>query len=153
VSNDPFAAALRLLAVRERSSSELAARLRRKGCDEERITEAIERCRDLGYLDDARFARQRTSMLRRQGRAVGRRLLTDLLAHGVPEEMARAAMADADAEQSEKEILAALLRQRFPAFDFASADDRQRRRVVDFFRRRGFPLPLILAILNGREED
>jgi regulatory protein len=153
VSVDPFATALRLLTVRDRSSSEVANRLRQKGCEETRIAEVLERCRNLGYLDDARFARQRAQMLRRQGRAVGRRLLADLLAHGVPEQMARDAMAEAGAAQSEREILAGLLRQRFPAFEFAAADDRQRRRVVDFFQRRGFSLGLILDILHGREVD
>lgn len=150
---DPFGTALRLLTVRDRSSSEVANRLRQKGCEETKITAVLDRCRDLGYLDDARFARQRAQMLRRQGRAVGCRLLTDLLAHGIPEQLARDAMAEAGTAQPEREILAGLLRQRFPSFEFTAADHRQRRRVVDFFQRRGFSLSLILDILHGREED
>jgi regulatory protein len=67
--------------------------------------------------------------------------------------MARDAAVSAGGGSDDESALRAVLARRFPGFAFAAADDRQRQRVVNFFRRRGFPLPLILTILNGREAD
>lgn len=150
---DPFAAALRLLAARERSTAELAGRLRRKGFAEAAIAAALERCRDLGYLDDERYARERARILLRDGRAVGEKAIADLRARGIAEELARTAVFQAGETAPEGELLRSLLARHFPAFSFAAADDRQRRRVVHYFLRRGFPLGRILDILHGREDD
>jgi regulatory protein len=147
---DPNAlpAALRLLARREHSEAELAERLGRKGFADASIAAAINRCRDLGYVDDARFALERARSLMRNGRAVGHRILADLKARGVSEADALAALEQAGREFEEEALLADLHRRRFPDFSYASADDRQRRRVVNFFLRRGFPLPRVLSFLK-----
>ncbi|MBE0598656.1 MAG: regulatory protein RecX [Desulfuromonadales bacterium] len=148
-----MAAALRLLAVRDRTTVELAERLRQRGFAEEAIATALERCRDFGYLDDAHFARERARILRRDGRAVGEKAVHDLRLRGVPEELARAAVAEASGAATEGEVLRSLLERHFPDFCFAAADDRQRRRVVHYFLRRGFPLSGVMNILHGREDD
>lgn len=147
-ASDALAAALRLLSARDRSEAELAGRLRRRGHGEEEIARALERCRELGYLDDSRFARERARRLMAAGRGVGPRILADLAAHGVEGEEARAACEEAAAEISAESVLRDLLGRRFPGFRFVEADDRERRRVVNYFLRRGFPLPLVLSILK-----
>jgi len=144
-ASDPFAAALRLLTGRDRSEAELGERLRLKGHDEEAVASVLERCRRLGYLDDRRFARERARALLRRGRAVGRCLLDDLRRHGIAEAEARDAAAEAEDEFTLEEVLAALSERRFPGFDYRQADDRQRRRVVNYFLRRGFPLSQVLT--------
>ena len=146
--SDPFAAALRLLTVRDRSEAELGERLRLKGHDEEAIASVLERCLRLGYLDDRRFARERARALLRQGRAVGRRLLDDLRRHGIAEGEARDAAAEAEDEFTREEVLAALAERRFPGFDYHQADDRQRQRVVNYFLRRGFALSQVLTFFK-----
>ena len=147
----PLAAALRLLTVRDRSEAELTARLRRKGFDETQIADVVERCRRYGYLDDARFARERARSLLRRGRAVGPRLLADLRRHGVSETEARAAAEDAKKDFDERELLVELLERRFPGFVFSAAADRERRRVVNYFLRRGFSLPQVLSFFQAEE--
>ena len=149
--SDALPAALRLLALRDRSEAELAARLRRKGFSEAQAAAAVERCRQLGYLDDARFARGRARSLLRQGRAVGPKLLADLRQHGVSETEARAAVAAAKEEFDEQTLLAELLDRRFPGFAFREADERERRRVVNYFLRRGFSLPQVLSFFQAEE--
>jgi regulatory protein len=146
--SDALPAALRLLTMREHSEAELAERLRKKDFSPSSIEAALQRCRDLRYVDDARFALERARSLMRSGRAVGRRILIDLRARGVNEAAALAAIEEAERECSEEELLADLRRLRFPDFSYASADDRQRRRVVNFFLRRGFPLSLVLSFLK-----
>jgi regulatory protein len=151
--SDPLVCALRLLAARDRSEAEVASALRRRGHTGEEIAGVLARCRELGYLDDARFARDRAAALLRQGRAVGWRLAADLRSRGVAEETAREAAAAAGGETAEDDVARTLLARRFPGFRFAEADDRERSRVVNFFLRRGFPLPRVMTILNGREAD
>lgn len=141
----PLAVALRLLARRDRSEQELAARLRREGCDETAIAATLQRCRELGYLDEARFARQRAKSLMTSGRAVGGRLLAELKQRGIDEQLARDAASEAETEVDRDRLLADLLKKRFAGFSYAQADDRQRRRVIHYFLRRGFPLEQILV--------
>jgi regulatory protein len=148
--SDALAAALRLLARRGRSENELAGRLRQKGFSEEAITSVMTRCRQLGYMDDARFARERARELMRGGRAVGRRVLDDLKQRGVAEAIALAAVEEAAQEFGEDALLADLQRRRFPDFAWPAADDRQRQRVVNFFLRRGFSLTRVLSFLRER---
>ncbi len=149
-NSSPFAAALRLLTQREHSIRELADRLQRKGFDEAACCAAIARCRELGYVDDARFARSRARQLLQSGGAVGRRLLLDLQQHGISEEQAREVIAELEGEFPRELVLQALLERRFPRFDYHAADDRERRRVVNYFLRRGFTLAEVLDLFKGR---
>jgi regulatory protein len=148
--SEALATALRLLARRGRSESELAGRLRQKGFSEEAVATVMVRCRQLGYLDDARFARERTRELMRGGRAVGRRVLADLQQRGVAESTAISAVEEAEQEFTAEDLLADLRRRRFPDFVWPTADDRQRQRVVNFFLRRGFSLSQVLSFLRER---
>jgi regulatory protein len=152
-NSDPLAAALRLLTQREHSIRELADRLQRKGFDEAAICAAVARCRELGYVDDARFARCRARQMLQSGRAVGARLLLDLQQHGIPEGLAREAIAELEREFPRQSVLRILLERRFPRFDFHAADDRERRRVVNFFLRRGFALATVLEQIQDRVLD
>jgi regulatory protein len=146
--SDPFGTALRLLARRERSSQDLAARLRQRGFLEKEIAATLERCRALGYLDDPRFARSRARTLLESGRAVGGKLLGELARHGIDPEVAAAALAEAAGSRDQRTLLAELVERRYPDFSWAAAEDRERRRVVNYFQRRGFPLPLVLSFFR-----
>ncbi len=55
---DPFTAALRMLARRAYSAAEMRRALERKSRQSEQISAAIARLRELGYLDDRKFAEQ-----------------------------------------------------------------------------------------------
>ena len=151
-ASDPYPVALRLLTRCERSSSDLREKLKQRGFDDSAITAALERCQDLGYLDDARYARMRARGLVSSGRAFGVRLKQDLLRHGIPPEQADAAIAEAGGHDPAGEQFAALLERRYPDFSWAAADDRMRRRVTGFFLRRGFPLSLVLTRLKQNRE-
>ncbi|TRO78815.1 regulatory protein RecX [Desulfuromonas acetexigens] len=144
-ATSPWNAALALLARRDRSEGELAARLRRKGFTEEEIAATLERCREYGYLDDARFARQRARSLVSNGRAVGGRLRAELKQQGIDEELARQAAEEVENDIDSDQLLAELLERRFPGFSYAEADDRRRRRVIHYFLRRGFSFERILV--------
>ena len=148
--SDPFEAALRLLSARDRTTLELRNRLLRRGCEENAVEDALGRCRELGYLDDRRFARERARALLRSGRAVGLRLQNELQRHGVCEEIAVRTCEELSEEFSADELLAELAERRFPGLDFSRADAREKRRVMNFFLRRGFTTGQVLEYFHER---
>ena len=151
-ASEAYAAALRLLTRRNYAEAELSARLLDKGYSAAAVEAALLRCRDLGYLDDAHFAQQRALALLRNGRAVGRRARLDLRQRGIDEDLAVAAVAAAEAEHPPLELLREQLARRYPHFDYAAADVASRRRVINFFLRRGFELSLVLTTLHAEKD-
>ena len=141
---DPWPTALRILTRRDYSQVELRQRLSDKGFDRARIDDALQRCLDLGYLDDARYALNRATSLMNQGRAVGPRILLDLRQRGISEEIAGQALDKAREVCDEEQLLASLLKRRFPDFNYNSAPAKERRRVVHFLQRRGFKIGCIM---------
>ena len=151
-ASEAWSVTLRLLTRRSRSEAELTAALRRKGFADDVVAGALERGRRLGYLDDRRFALERARALMAGGRAVGSRLLAELRRHGVAEETAREALTAIGAEIDEEQVLEGLVYRRFPRFRFAAAPDGERRRVVNYLLRRGFPLAQILEFLQRERQ-
>lgn len=147
-ASDPYQLALRLLARQGRTEVELSRKLAEKGFSAEQIVAVVTRCRDLGYVDDRRYARERAGALLRSGRAAGRRIEIDLRRRGIASEIVAAALSEAAAETDSCAIVRAQLSRRFPEFNFADAPPQEKRRVVDFFLRRGFSYPLVLSILS-----
>ncbi|MDZ4183431.1 MAG: regulatory protein RecX [Desulfuromonadales bacterium] len=148
-----YAAALRLLTRRGYAEAELHGRLLDKGYDAADVDATLTRCRALGYLDDAHFAQQRALALLRNGRAVGRRACLDLRHRGITAELAATAVAAAESEHPPQELLRAQLARRYPHFDYATADAASRRRIINFFLRRGFELSLVLTTLQTEKDN
>lgn len=91
-SSDPLTIALRFLASRSRSEAQIRERLTSRGVGAEDVDAALERLRELGYVDDAEFA-SAVIRSRTQGRARGRRLVgEELRAKGVNDEVATEAL-------------------------------------------------------------
>lgn len=148
---DAYTLALRLLGQRGRSTADLAARLRSKGCAEQAIDSALQRCHELGYLDDARLAAERAGQLVRAGRAIGPALQLRLQREGFDSAVchqATAAYTDADLQRRQ---LAAVAERRFGDPARLSADARQQRRLIQYLQRRGFALSQIFDYLNERQ--
>ena len=105
----PFTVALRLLAQRAYSLAQMRRTLTRRSDSPEAVEEAIIRLRQLGYLDDQKFAEQQAAALRRN-RAFGpRRIIRELKAKGVNYNFIQAAVEHAFAEVREQEVLEQVL--------------------------------------------
>ncbi len=89
--------ALKLLSIRARSRHELKLALARKGFGEVQQDATLEKLASLGYVDDARFARDRASALLRHGQLGPRAVMQRLCGHGLTEQEAKAALAHAEA--------------------------------------------------------
>lgn len=141
--------ALGYLSVRPRSRHEVAVRLRRKGIGAIAGEAALERCDELGYLDDVAFAAAFARDRIRLKPCGSRRMMSDLRGRGVLEADARAGIEEAfrDERTTEEELLeraarrrARSLRQRDPEV--------ARRRLFAFLTRRGFDAFRVRAWLD-----
>lgn len=147
--SDPFSRALRILGRREHSTAELRGKLARLGFAASDIESVLARCREYNYLDDRRYALARCQELLRSGRGVGIRLRLDLRQRGIDENLIDEILSVVNDEISPMDVLRQQLERRFAGFDYAAASEKQRRRVVQHFLRRGFTLSQIFAVLKN----
>lgn len=107
--------ALRALARRSHTLSELRAKLARRCNSDEDVEEAITRLRSHGYLDDGRVAESH-SAFRRDNALVGqKRVLIELRRRGIDESLAQRVVAEAYAKSDESELALKFLRRKLGA--------------------------------------
>ncbi len=147
-ASDAFSVALHLLSRCDRSEAQVRDKLQQRGFSDDTIATTIERCYQYRYLDDRRYALNRARSLMRTGKGVGGRILADLRRRGIADDLARAALEEVGAEFSLADLFTQELSRRFPTFNYSSASDRERRRVIGYFQRRGFPISDIFTWLQ-----
>jgi len=133
------AQAIRLLARREYSRSDLEARLRAQGASRAEAMAVLDELAAQGYLSDARFARAFAEQKR--GRYSRRSIANELKVKGVDAGDIDAALADVD----DAVALEGLWQRRYGK---APEDEREKARQVRFLQSRGFALSAILAMLR-----
>jgi regulatory protein len=158
MSNPAYSAALRLLARRDYFRQELATRLRSKDFSSADIESTLDRCAELGYLNDERLT-ERFIELRAIPRGWGPlRLIAELERRGVKRELAETAVGRR-AELFSKALQVALQRReqrtRGPWWQLHD----QLARMVSWLVSRGFEVDDAyqavsdLAALREREHD
>jgi len=150
---NPRATALRLLTSRDRSEAELTQKMLQLGFSAEQAEDARKYCLEFGYLNDQRYALERTRMLMRNGRGVGTKILYDLRERGIDEQYAQAALEQASEEFDTFELLKQQLERKFPGFNYRRSEEKLKRRVVSYFQRRGYHLDQIFSVLNTHQEN
>ena len=124
---------LNLLGYRPRSFGELQQRLSRHGYLEETVEAVVSRLQELGYLDDAEYAR---NFARGKARKYGpQRIYGDLRRGGVDAEVARSAVENEFTGSSERDSAFEAARRRYNVEQGSFA---QARKVYGFLMRRGF---------------
>jgi len=131
--------AMSLLAVRNRSQSELCDRLLQKGHPEDLVSALLERLTASGLLDDGRFARERARSLVRNNGWGPRKLRADLASRGVAAGLVEEAVTEAYGSESCEGVMRREVRKRFgeQVLD-PEADGRLRSRAYRFLLGRGF---------------
>jgi regulatory protein len=133
--------AFRLLTLRAHSEKELRAKLQAGGFADVVVERVLGRCRELGYLNDEVFARQRARLLA-VGRLAGdRRIAFDLREKGI------------DAGLSARVIAERLLRRKTRGRPVAALDNREKARLARGLLGKGFPTGLVLKTLKKTEEE
>lgn len=144
-------AALRLLAVRDRSSRELSDRLRDKGFPPPLIEDLISALTSSKLLDDERFAHEWVvSRARHSARGVG--VLRQELRHkGIADDIIEAELASLPPECEEDTARALLLRKVRTIAPSELSDrecyQKQYRRLYAMLARRGFPTELAQRVV------
>jgi regulatory protein len=135
--------ALNFLGYRARSEGEVRDRLRRYGYGEETVGGVIRRLKELGYLDDAEFARLAA---REKARKYGpRRVSVELRRSGVDAEIAREAVEEEFAGRSELEAAFSAASRRYNR----GGSDAEARRVYGFLMRRGYSAEVCAEVARG----
>ena len=151
-AHEAATAALRLLRYRPRSEYELRHRLVEKDHPADAVDEAVERVRVWGLIDDAEFAAEWVrGRRRRRGRSRGA-LERELRDKGVAEVHIADAVADIDVSDDRRqaaELVRARLARRPGAAAADGFDEGERRRLVAFLARRGYPTGLSLAVVDA----
>lgn len=140
--------ALNMLALRARSSSELARSLVRKGEEKVHVDWAIARLLEQGLLDDAAFARALTRSRVVGGKRSRRRVEQELARKGVSRTVAGEAIDDVfeDEAVDQRAIVEEAARKKLRSL--AGLEPAvQRRRLYAFLARRGYDLDDIRAAI------
>jgi regulatory protein len=140
--------ALRLLTGRDYTTLKLKQKLLAREFGEVDAETVVARLTAEGWLNDHRFAERFAEAALGSGRFFGPRLRLEMRRRGIPPELVSEIMAQIRDEHDEGEGLRLLLERRFPGFAFASATDRERRRVIGFLQRRGFSVAAIRGVMR-----
>ncbi len=135
-----------LLGVRDHSEYELYTKLL-KNFDEHTSAQAVARIRELGYLDDAAFARRYTEELLRKGKSAGeirRRLSEKRISRETAEEIL------SDLETDERPLIAELIEGKYAA---KLREPNGRQKVYAALLRRGFRSSDVSAALREFEVE
>ncbi len=142
------ARALRLLAQREHSRSELQAKLARHVQEGEDLGALLDALQAQGFIDAARVAE--SVVHRRAARFGVQRVAQELRRKGLDEDLVRATAAQLAGTELER--ARAVWRQRYGNAP-AAATPQERARQMRFLAARGFAADVVRRVVQGGEDD
>ena len=130
--------ALQYLARADRSAQQVRQRLERASFPEPVIEQVLAECAQRRWLDDEQFARRWVGSRLDKKPAGARRLASDLQQRGLAPETVAKVLEEYSGVLRDPETMAALLRRQQSRY--AGLDEQKaKRRMLDFLRRRGYP--------------
>ena len=141
--------ALEFLSRRDRSEAELRRKLLAKEIPDEEIDAVVARLMELRYLDDRRLAERLATSAMSGGTGYGIRLALDLSRRGIPRDIVDETLARLTSEHDERDLVRSLLTRKFPDFDSATADNREKARVMNYLLRRGFTRSAVYEVMKN----
>jgi regulatory protein len=145
---DAWGIALKLLAVRSRSSHEVRQTLGRRGCPPDDVAAVIERLTARRYLDDAEFARAWVTARAHRAAVGPARLARELRAKGIPEGQIATALSSLAAEWTPSEAAAEAVRRKLKTLA-GLPPAVARRRLAGYLERRGFSPEIIIKMCRA----
>jgi regulatory protein len=139
---------LKLLSLRARSRHELLTALERKGFPGPVREAALAEVARWGYLDDARFARERAAVLLQRGKYGPRSVEQRLQAHGLSPEQAREAVSEATGSVDFDAVAAARQVLERRGLLGRPLEPKERARAGRLLDSRGFSLDVIQQVLG-----
>ena len=145
-----FEYAVKCLGARAYSTGDLKSKLRMRAANPADADAAIDRLKDIGYLDDRRFA-EGYAAARVENEGFGRmRVLNDLRARRVSGAMAEQAVERAIGDKSEAELIDAFIERRMHSVASGGKIEDEKKLAAAYrkLRRAGFTSGPILAALK-----
>ncbi|MHB8621448.1 MAG: regulatory protein RecX [Chloroflexota bacterium] len=143
-AESPYSYAIRLLAVRPRSSAEIADRLRRRNVDPDTVGATLDRLRGAGLLDDAAFAGAWVESRQRSSPRSSRLLTYELRQKGIGSDDLDRALAGVDDLDLARQAAAKKLR---TLKGYGPAEVKAR--LSQFLARRGFDYDVVSTVVRG----
>lgn len=145
--SEALQSAFRILARRDHTTRELALKLRRKGYDRQAVDAALERCRDLGCLDDARIARMMADHL--VARGYGPLRIRQVLGQkGLAEALVEQVMAAGQSEDDQVRAAQKVLEKKTSRLRRESDPWKRRQIAYRFLSGRGFPSAVVNRVID-----
>ncbi|MBW1678544.1 MAG: regulatory protein RecX [Deltaproteobacteria bacterium] len=139
--------ALQMLTFRTRSKQEIRDKLTQKGISASIVETVLAHLTDYGYLDDQAFGQQLAlSLFETKGWGFARIGVT-LRARGLSPELVKKTISQLKENYSEEKTALRIMKRRFSHFDFHEAPPKEKQRITQFFRRRGFSWETISRVL------
>ena len=145
--------AYRLLSLRPHSVKEIEKKLREKGFPAAIIKEALEKLRELKYLDDVSFASQWARHLAVNKFWGNKKIIAGLQAKGISTGLIDDAIDAARSEMPEDEAVALLIKKKTAGKKHGLQDIKEKKRIFLSLLGRGFPAGLILSHLGKIPEE
>jgi regulatory protein len=147
-----FEYSVRYLGGRACSTEELRAKLRPRAAKASDVDAVLARLKEIGYLNDARFAESYAAN-RAENDGFGRmRVLSDLRGRRVAPAMAEKAVAEVFADKNEADLIDSFIERRMPSLrgEGLIEDQRELGKAYRRLRRAGFSSGGALAALKRR---
>jgi SOS response regulatory protein OraA/RecX len=145
-------AALLILTAAGKSSAALQRRLRQRGFSWTATREAVRRCSERGYVDDAELAISLTGRAQRAGRGRAR-IAAELRARGIPRELVDQSLSTIAAEDEDSAALVVARRLLEKEMRNHPDSDGIRRRIVASMQRRGYASSVIARALRTLSDE
>jgi len=143
-----YLAALRILGYRFNSELELRRKLQRKNFEKGVIDAALARLRDEKWLDDERFAAAFVRMRARK-RIGAKRIVYELRAAGIDDDVAKRAVAENADPDREREQLRALIARRAGLLETPEG----RNKLAAYLLKQGYDAPLVWETLRAYDQS
>jgi len=140
----------RYLGFRDRTVLEVRRHLEAKRVEPDTIEQAVAELSELGYLDDARFAKRFVEDRRTLDSWGNERIERKLAASGVDAELIATALAGGDATESQFDAALAILTRRFRT---RPETERERERALGFLVRKGYELETAYDAIRAYGRD
>ena len=150
IASDPYSLALKWLATRELSESQIRQRLRARQVSPDTIEDVAAKLRHAGALDDRRTALACTrteALIKRHGR---HRVMRQLESIGIHRDLARQTVQEVFEDIDERELMERALAGRTGKRGRTIKDPAEYRRLFAFLIRQGFDASAVTALLRSR---
>lgn len=142
--------ALRILAGRDHSKSELNRKLKQRGFKAEDIEKAVSECERLDYINDERTARLYINQMIRKGQGLNR-IRHELKKKGLRGQRIQDILAEIESDLDEAQGAERILKKNIKRFEREADPKKRRGKIYRFLLARGFSQDTIRQLIDMYE--